>query len=132
MEIEFFPYKLDERERFYSQSVLFFLLALGLLLWGHVVVHANPSSNRSIEEDSKVPLSKRVFDSSGTWRAPQKPKSKWRESKEERLTIQKDRIQKKPSSLYDPSKAQDNWDPYSSTGHPDNLTKPAKVFEFKF
>lgn len=132
MEIGFFSYKWDERERFYSQSVLFFLLALGLLLWGHVVVHANPSSNRSIEEDSKVPLSKRVFDSSGTWRAPKKSKNVWRKPKQNKVTIQKDRIQRKTSSLYDPTRSHDNWDPYSSMGHPDTLTKPAKVFEFKF
>jgi hypothetical protein len=134
MEIEFFPYnKWDERERFYFQSVLFFLLALGFFLWGHVVVLANPSSTKSIEEDSKIPLSKRTFDSSGQWRAPKKSKNKWRESEEHKLTLQKDRIQKKTSSLYDPTQAQDNWDPYAfPPGHPDSLTRPAKVFEFKF
>jgi hypothetical protein len=129
MEIEFSS---DERERFYSQSVLVFLLALGLILWGNLIVFANPSSDSFFEGDSKVPLSKRTFDSAGEWRAPQKPKNKWRESEEEKLTLQNGRIKKKTSSLYNPSMSQDNWDPYSSPGHPDTLTKPAKVFEFKF
>jgi hypothetical protein len=132
MEIESFLYKLGGRERFYSQSVLVFLLALGLSLWGNFVVLANPSSDSFFEEDSRVPLSKRAFDSAGEWRAPQKDKKKWREPEDQKLTIQKDRIQKKTSSLYNPSLKQDNWDPYSSAGHPDNLTRPAKVFEFKF
>jgi hypothetical protein len=129
MEIEFSS---DDRERFYSQSVLVFLLALGLILWGNFIVYADPSSKMSIEEDSKVPLSKRAFDSSGQWRAPKKSKKKWRETEEHKLTLQKSRIKKKTSSLYNPSMSQDNWDPYSSPGHPDTLTRPAKVFEFKF
>jgi hypothetical protein len=129
MEIEFSS---DERERFYSQSVLVFLLALGLMLWGNLIVFASPSSDSYFEEDSRVPLSKRAFDSAGEWRAPQKPKNKWRESEEEKLTLQNSRIKKKTSSLYNPSMSQDNWDPYSSPGHPDTLTRPAKVFEFKF
>jgi hypothetical protein len=99
MEIEFSS---DERERFYSQSVLVFLLALGLMLWGNLIVFASPSSDSYFEEDSRVPLSKRAFDSAGEWRAPQKPKNKWRESEEEKLTLQ------------------------------NTLTRPAKVFEFKF
>ena len=129
MEIEFSS---DERERFYSQSVLVFLLALGLILWGNLVVFANPSSESFFDEDSRVPLSKRTFESAGEWRAPQKPKNKWRESKEEKMTLQNGRIKKGTSSLYNPSMKQDNWDPYSSPGHPDTLTKPAKLFEFKF
>jgi hypothetical protein len=132
MEIEYYSYKFDGQERFYSQSVLIFILALGLFLWGNLIVFANPSTSKSIEEDSKIPLSKRVFDSSGEWRTPQESKNKWRESEEHKLTLQKSRIKKKTSSLYDPTKAQDNWDPYSSPGHPDTLTRPAKVFEFKF
>jgi len=132
MEIEYSSCRLDERERLYSQSVLVFVLALGLILWGNFVVLANPSSSISIEEDSRVPLSKRVFDSSGEWRAPQKSKNKWRESEEQKLSIQNDRIQRKTSSLYNPTMSPDNWDPYSSPGHPDTLTRPAKVFEFKF
>jgi len=130
MEIE---YSLDDREHFYSQSVLVFLLALGLILWGNLIVFANPSSESFFGEDSRVPLSKRVFDSAGEWRAPQKPKNKWRESKEEKMTLQNGRIKKGTSSLYNPSMKQDNWDPYStSPGHPDSLNRPAKVFEFKF
>ncbi|MEE8269932.1 MAG: hypothetical protein V3R23_07935, partial [Nitrospinaceae bacterium] len=93
MEIEFFSYKLAGKERFYSQSFLFFLLALGLSLGGNFIVYANPSSNMSIEEDAKIPLSKRAFDSSGQWRAPQKPKNTWRESEEHKLTLRNDRIQ---------------------------------------
>jgi len=132
MEIEFSSTKWNEQERLYPQSMLVLFLALGIILWGNFIVFADPSSTFSVEEDSKVPLSDRVFDSAGEWRAPQKPKSKWREPKEKRLTIQKDRIQKKKSSLYDPIPGQDNRDPYSSPGHPDNLTKPAKILEFKF
>ena len=133
MEIEFSSYKLEEGERFISQSVLVFLLALGLFLWGNFIVFANPSSPRFVEEDSKVPLSTRAFDSSGEWRAPHKPKKSWREVEEHRLTLQNDRIKKKSSSLYNPSMDRDNWDPYSSPGAGNNaLTKPAKVFEFRF
>ncbi len=132
MEIECSACRLDDRERFYSQSSLIFLLALGLMLWGNLIVFASPSSEGFFEDDSRVPLSKRAFDSAGEWRAPKKPKNKWRESKEERLNLQKSRIKKNTSSLYNPSMNQDNWDPYSPMGHPDTLTRPAKVFEFKF
>jgi len=132
MEIEFSSYKLGGQERLYSQSVLVFLLALGLFLWGNFIVFANPSLNRSIEEDSKIPLSKRIFDSSGEWRAPKKSKNIWRESEEHQLTIQNDRIKKKTSSLYDPNRDRDNWDPYSFDNNSDVQTKPAKIFEFRF
>ncbi|MEE8128446.1 MAG: hypothetical protein V3T45_07835 [Nitrospinaceae bacterium] len=132
MEIEFFSYKLAGKERFYSQSFLFFLLALGLSLGGNFIVYANPSSNMSIEEDAKIPLSKRAFDSSGQWRAPQKPKNTWRESEEHKLTLRIDRIQRKSSSLYDSPQIRDNWDPYSPGSGNNMLTKPAKVFEFRF
>lgn len=132
MEIEFSSYKLGGQERLYSQSVLVFLLALGLFLWGNFIVFANPSSNRSIEEDSKIQLSKRIFDSSGEWRAPKKSKNIWRESGEHKLTIQNDRIKKKSSSLYDPTRDRDNWDPYSFDNNSDVQTKPAKIFEFRF
>ena len=130
MEIEFSS---DDREGLYSQSVLVFLLALGLVLWGHWAVHANPNLNLPTGEDSRIPLSERVFDSAGEWRASKKEKKKWRESKEEKMTLQNGRIKKGTSSLYNPSMKQDNWDPYSfPPGHPDSLTRPAKVFEFKF
>ena len=132
MEIELSSYPLNSRERFYSQSLLVLFLALGLVFWGNWVVLANPSTSGLLGEDSRVPLSERVFESSGEWRAPQKPKKKWRQSKEKQMTLEKGRIKKGTASLYNPSMSQDNWDPYSSTGHPDNLTKPAKVFEFKF
>lgn len=133
MEIEFFSYKLAGRERFYSQSFLFFLLALGLSLGGNFIVYADPSSRMYIDEDSKVLLSKRTFDSSGQWRAPEKPKNKWRESEENRMTIESDRMKKKSSSIYNTPQARDNWDPYASPGSGSNsLTKPAKVFEFRF
>jgi hypothetical protein len=133
MEVDFFSCKLDGRERLYSQSVLFFLLALGLSLGGNYIVYADPSSRMYIDENSKVPLSKRTFDSSGQWRAPEKPKSKWRESEEHRLTLQNDRMKKKSSSIYDTPQVRDNWDPYASPGAGNNsLTKPAKIFEFRF
>ena len=133
MEIDFLSYKLDGRGRFYSQSVLFFLLALGLSLAGNYIVYADPSSRMYIDENSKVPLSKRTFDSSGQWRAPEKPKNTWRESEEHRLTLQNDRMKKKSSSIYDTPQVRDNWDPYDSPGDGNNmLTKPAKVFEFRF
>jgi hypothetical protein len=132
MEIEFPSYKLNEGKRFFSQPVLVFLLTLGLFLWGNSIVFANPSSNRPTEEDSKIPLSKRTFDSSGEWRSPQEPKNKWRESEERRLTIQKDRIKKKKSSLYGSPRVEDNWDPYSPGDGNNMLTRPAKVFEFRF
>jgi len=133
MEIEFSSYKWGERERLHFQSALVFFLALGLILWGNLIVFANPSSSSSMGENSRVPLSKRAFDSSGEWRASQKPKSKWRESEEQRMTLQNSRIKTKTSSLYNPSMAHDNWDPYSPTGDGnDMLTKPAKVFEFRF
>jgi hypothetical protein len=133
MEIEFSSYQLGERERFCSQSILVFLLALGLILWGNFIVFANPSSSSSIEEDSRVPLSKRVFDSSGEWRAPpQKSKNKWRESEEQKLTLQKDRIKKKTSSLYNPTLGRDNWDPYAIESGSLVQTTPATLFKFKF
>jgi len=132
MEIEFSSTKWNQQERFYSQSVLVFILALGLSLWSSLVVFADPSLNLPAKEDSKVPLSNRIFESSGEWRTPKEPEKNWRESEENKMTLEKGRIKKKPSSLYDPIPGQDNWDPYSSPGHPDNLTRPAKVFKFKF
>ncbi len=132
MEIEYYSYKLDGGERFYPQSVLVFLFALGLFLWGNFIVFADTSSNMSIEEDSKIPLSSRIFDSAGEWRAPQKTKNKWRESEQNKLTVQKGRIKKKTSSLYNPTLDRDNWDSYSTLDNPDAHTKPAKVFEFRF
>lgn len=133
MEIGFFSYRLDWRERFYFQSVLFFLLVFGLALGGHIIVHADPSNRMSIDDSSKVPLSKRTFESSGQWRAPEKPKNKWRESEESNLTLEKDRIQKKKSSsLYDTSRPQDNYDPYARQGQHETLNRPAKLFEFRF
>lgn len=133
MEIEFYFNPSESRERFLAQSGLVLLLALGLILWGHWIVFADPSLNVPVQEDSRVPLSKRVFDSAGEWRATEEESErKWRESEEERLTLQKSRIKKKSSSLYNPSVSQDDWDPFSPMGHPDTLTRPAKVFEFKF
>jgi hypothetical protein len=133
MEIDFFSFKLDGRERFYSQSVLFFLLALGLSLAGNYIVYADPASRMPFEGNYTVPSSKKTFESSGQWRAPEKPKKKWRESEESNITIQNDRMKKKSSSIYDTPQARDNWDPYSSPGAGNNsLTKPAKVFEFRF
>jgi len=129
MEIEFFS---EDRDRFYSQSALVFILALGLILWGNLIVFADPALKLPAQGDSRVPLSERVFESSGEWRAPQKPETKWRQTEEEKMTLQTGRIKKGTSSLYNPTPSQDNWDPYSSAGHPDNLTRPAKVFEFKF
>ena len=132
MEIDLFSTKWNEQERFYSQSMLVLFLVLGLTLWSHWIALADPALNVPAQEDSKVPLSKRVFDSAGEWRPPQEPEKKWRESEENKMTLEKGRIKKKSSSLYDPALGQDNWDPYSSPGHPDTLTRPAKVFEFKF
>jgi len=132
MEIDFFSTQWHERERFYSQSILVFVLVLGLTLWSYLIVFADPSLKVPAKEDSRVPLSDRVFDSSGEWRAPQEPENSWRESEQNKMTLEKGRIKKKSSSLYNPTQEQDNWDPYSSPGHPDTLTKPAKVFKFKF
>lgn len=133
MEIEYYSYDLDRHGRFYSHSVLVFILVLGVILSGNFIVLADPSSSMSIVEDSKIPLSKRMFDSSNQWRTPKKSKNKWRESEEYGLTLQKGRIKKKSSSIYDIPQVRDNWDPYTSPGAGNNmLTKPAKVFEFRF
>ena len=132
MEIEFFSTKWDERERFYSQSVLVFVLALGLSLWSSWVVFADPSHKIPVEEDSRVPLSNRIFESAGEWRTPKEPEKNWRESEEQKLTLQKDRIKKNTSSLYNPALNQDNWDPYSIESSPDAQTTPATLFKFKF
>lgn len=132
MEIEFFSTKWDERERFYSQSVLILVLALGFSLWGSLIVFADPSHKIPIEEDSKVPLSNRVFESAGEWRVPQETENNWRESEEQKLTLQKDRIKKKTSSLYNPTLGRDNWDPYAIESGSLVQTTPATLFKFKF
>ncbi len=86
-----------------------------------------------MEEDSKIPLSKGILDSSGEWRALKKSEDIWRESEEHKLSIENDRIRKKSSPLYGSPKDRDNWDPYDSPGDGNNdLTKPAKIFEFRF
>ena len=133
MEIEFFSTKWDERERFFSQSFLILVLALGFSLWGSLIVFADPSLKIPVEEDSKVPLSERVFESAGEWRTPpQKSENKWRESEEQKLTLQKDRIKKKTSSLYNPTLGRDNWDPYAIESGSLVQTTPATLFKFKF
>ena len=132
MEIEFFSTKWDERERFYSQSIMTLLLAFGLILWWSLIVFADPSLKVPLAEDSKVPLSNRIFESAGEWRAPQESKEVWRKPKSHELTLKNDRIKKKSSSLYNPTENRDNWDPYMFPDTEDIHTKPAKVFEFKF
>ena len=132
MEIEFLSAKWDERERFYSQSVLVFVLALGLSLWGSLIVFADPTHKIPFEEDSKVPLSNRIFESSGEWRTPKEPEKNWRESEKNKMTLEKGRIKKNTSSLYNPALGQDNWDPYAIESGSLVQTTPSTLFKFKF
>ena len=132
MEIDFFSTKWEERERLYSQSVLVFVLALGLFLWGSLIVFADPSIKIPLKEDSKVPLSNRIFESAGEWRAPQESQEIWRAPEPHEFTLKNDRIKKKPSTLYNPTEGRDNWDPYMFPDNEDVHTKPAKIFEFRF
>jgi hypothetical protein len=131
MEVGFHSFILERKGKLYSQSVLFFLLAIGIFFWGNVIVFAGPSSINNIDKDSRIPLSKKVLEPSKKWRSSKKSKKLWRKSEEDKLSLQKGRIKKKPSSLYDPIKDRDNWDPYSF----DNKgihTQPPTIFKFRF
>jgi len=116
----------------YSQFVCIFLLAIGICLWGNVIVFAGPSSKNTIDKDSRIPLSKKVLEPSKKWRSSKKSKKLWRKSEEDKLNLQKGRIKKKPSSLYDPIKDRDNWDPYSFENNQGNHTRPPTIFKFRF
>ena len=61
MEVEFHSFKWERKGGFYSQSVLFFLLALGFSLWGNVIVFADPSTKVFATEDSRIPSFKESF-----------------------------------------------------------------------
>ena len=129
MEVGIHSFKLEEEGTLYSQWVWFSLLAIGISLWGNVIVSAGPSTTIRVEKDARVPLSERVLDPSKEWRKPEKKKSLWRELEENKMEIQKDRIKKESSSLYDPKNNRDNWDPYSNSGvHADAPT----LFKFRF
>lgn len=131
MEIGFHSFKLGEG-KLYSQCVLFSLLAIGISLWGNVMVSAGPTTKLSIEKDSRVPLSKRVLEPSKKWRTPKKKKNLWRELQENNMEIQKGRIKKKSSSLYGSNYERENWDPYSFSDNQGIHTKPPTLFKFRF
>lgn len=132
MEVGFHSFKLAGERNLYSQWVLFSLLALSVILWGNVIVSAGPSTKIIVEKDSRVPLSKRVLDPSKKWRTPEKKKSLWRELEENKMKIQKGRIKKKSSSLYDSIDDRENWDPYSFSDDQKNYTTPPTLFKFRF
>jgi hypothetical protein len=132
MEVGFHSFILEGKGKLYSQSVLFFLLAIGIFLWGNVIVFAGPSSINTIDKDSRIPLSKKVLEPSKSWRTSKKSKNLWRKSEEDKLSLQKGRIKKKPSSLYDPIKDRDNWDPYSFDNNKGIHTQPPTIFKFRF
>lgn len=130
MEVGFHSFRLEGK--LYSQWVLFSLLALGIIFWGNVIVSAGPSTKIIVEKDSRVPLSKRALDPSKKWRTPKEDKKLWRESEENKLNIQKGRIKKKSSSLYDSVEDRENWDPYSPSNKQGNYTTPPTLFKFRF
>ena len=132
MEVGFHSFILEGKGKLYSQSVLFFLLAIGIFLWGNVIVFAGPSSIITIDKDSRIPLSKKVLEPSKNWRTSKNSKKLWRKSKEDKLSLQKGRIKKKSSSLYDPAKDRDNWDPYSFQNNQGIHTQPPTIFKFRF
>jgi len=132
MEVGFHSYYFERGGRIYSQSVLFFILAFGFFLWGNVVVFADSSKNMSIEKDSRIPITERVLDPSKNWRAPKKSENLGRESEEHKMKIQKGRIKKKSSPLYDPNNHRDNWDPYSFRDNQGVHTQPPTLFKFRF
>ncbi len=132
MEIGFDSFKCN-KEKKVSQFVVFFILALGFSLWGNVLVLAGPSTGVTVQEDSRMPLSKRVLDPSKTLRTPEKSKEQlWRESEEEKIKLQKGRIKKDSSSLYDSSEEREHWDPYSVRENQGVHTKPPTLFKFRF
>ena len=110
MEVAFYSFKSKGEGKLYSQWVLFFFLALGISLWGNVMVLAGPSTT-TLENDFRTPLSKRVFYPTKDWRIPPKKKNLWRESEENKSKIQKGRIKRKSSSLYGSINDREKWDP---------------------
>ena len=132
MEVGYFAFKFEKEGKLYSQSVLFFLLALCISLWCNVIVLAGPSTTMNVDKDSRIPLSKRVLDSSKKWRAPEKKKNLWRQLQENSLKIQQGRIKNKSSSLYDSIEERKNWDPYSNSGNQGIYSKAPTLFKFRF
>jgi len=134
MEVAFYSFKLKGEGKLYSQWVLFFFLALGISLWGNVIVLAGPSTTIPVENDFRAPLSKRVLEPSKNWRTPKKEKNLWRESEENRSKIQKGRIKKKSSSLYGSINDREKWDPYSFSDNPSIRTTPPTntILKFRF
>jgi len=134
MEVAFYSFKLEGEGKLYSQWVLFLFLALGISLWGNVIVLAGPSATIPVENDFRAPLSKRVLEPSKNWRTPKKEKNLWRESEENRSEIQKGRIKRKSSSLYDSINDREKWDPYSFSDNPGiHTTAPTNtILKFRF
>ncbi len=130
MEVEFNSFRLEGK--LFSQWVLFSLLAIGISLWGNVIVSAGPSTKIFEEKKSRVPLSERALDPSKEWRTPEEEKQLWREMEENKLKIQKGRIKKKSSPLYDSVEDRETWDPYSPTNKQGNYTTPPTLFKFRF
>lgn len=130
MEVEFHPFRLEKK--LFSQWIMFSLLAIGVSIWGNVIVSAGSSTKITVDEGSRVPLSERVLDSSKEWRAPEKKKSLWRELEENKVKMQKGRMKKKSSSFYDSTDDRKNWDPYSSLDNQKNHTTPPTLFKFRF
>lgn len=132
MEIGFHSFKLEREGKFFSQSVLLFVLALVISLWGNVIVVAGPVTKITVDKDSRVPYSKRILDPSKKWRAPKKSKKGWRESDEDKLKIQKGRIKKKSSSLYGSVYDRKNWDPYDVREQQGIHSDAPTLFKFRF
>ncbi len=134
MEVGFHSFFLEGERKLYTQSFRLFLLALGISLWGNVIVLAGPSTTIPVENDFRAPLSKRVLEPSKNWRTTKKEKNLWRESEENRLKIQEGRIKKKSSSLYGSINDREKWDPYSFSDNPSiHTTSPTNtILKFRF
>ncbi len=117
-------------------AFLFLTTAVAMTLALNVAVRANPLPPLSAPDDSRVPLSKRVFDLKQEWRQKKEPQNNWREQQQEQkdksLTLEKGRIESPSSPHYDPREHPDPWDPFYSTPKSGVHTDPPVLFKFRF
>ncbi len=124
---------LDRSTAWYLCGVLIFLFT------ARVAVLADPAPPLPAGEDSRIPLSQRVFDMKKKWRESEKPEHKWRDSENKSMTLEnksmtleKERFQSPPPPLYDPREHPDPWDPFSSIPEDGVHTTPPTLFKFRF
>ncbi len=114
------------------QFIPIFVLLLSLSLWCNLIVLANPHSSIIVEDDSKIPLSKRILGESKGWRAPKDEENTWRKPKENTNKSEEHRIEKTLPSFYGPIYDHESEDIFPHMNNQGTRTKPLTLFKFRF